>query len=215
MSDWLDATRASYDTIAEPYTQNVRGLMERSAYDRAVLALFAELVGAAGGGAVLDVGCGPGRVSAHLASLGLDVSGVDLSPGMVGVARREHPQLRFDVASMTELDLAPASLAGLLAWYSLIHVPDEAVPGVLARFAAGLRPGGVLLLASQAGDEVVHRTRSRLGPEVDLRFHVRRPDAVREFVEAAGFTHLATTVRAPLEPEGEVHEQCYLLARRT
>ena len=214
MSSWLDATRASYDTVADLYTERWRDLMARSAHDRAVLALFAELVTSSGGGPVLDVGCGPGRVTGHLAGLGLDVSGLDLSPGMVVAARREHPELRFDVGSMTDLEVPASSLAGLLAWYSLIHVEDEAVPGVLAGFAACVRPGGALLLAFQVGDEVVHRSRSHLGPQVDLRFHLRRPDAVRGLVEAAGFAHDTTVVRAPLHAEGEQHEQCYLLARR-
>ncbi|MFE9404030.1 class I SAM-dependent methyltransferase [Streptomyces sp. NPDC006530] len=49
------------------------------------------------------MGCGTGRITAHLRELGLDVFGIDLSPGMVEVARRDHPGLRFDVGSMTDL----------------------------------------------------------------------------------------------------------------
>jgi hypothetical protein len=43
-------------------------------------------------------------------------------------------------------DLADASAAGLLAWFSLIHVPDDEVPAVFAHFRRVLRPGGPLLL---------------------------------------------------------------------
>jgi hypothetical protein len=99
-----DAVRASYDTVADDYADLLRSALAGSPTDRAVLGLFAELVTDSGGGEVADLGCGPGRITGHLASLGLDVRGVDLSPGMVAVAQREHPQLRFDVGSMTALD---------------------------------------------------------------------------------------------------------------
>lgn len=51
--------------------------------------------------------------------------GIDLSPQMVVVARQEHPGLRFEEGSMLALDLRDASLGGLLARYSTIHIPDE------------------------------------------------------------------------------------------
>jgi ubiquinone/menaquinone biosynthesis C-methylase UbiE len=70
-------------------------------------------VRAQGGGTVADVGCGPGRITAHLRQLGVDALGIDLSPAMIEVARRDHPGLRFEVGSMTDLALADASLAGL------------------------------------------------------------------------------------------------------
>jgi SAM-dependent methyltransferase len=87
----------------------------------AALGAFAEDVRALG--PVLDVGCGPGTVTAHLAGLGVDVSGVDLSPRMIAHARRLHPALRFTVASATEIDLAEASLGGVLGWWSLFNLP--------------------------------------------------------------------------------------------
>src|SRR5215210_93643 len=69
------------------------GRLEAEPWLRAVLGAFAESV--RGLGPVLDVGCGPGTVPAHLAELGLDASGVDLSPRMVEHARRQYPDLRF------------------------------------------------------------------------------------------------------------------------
>jgi SAM-dependent methyltransferase len=80
----------------------------------AALDAFAEDV--TGLGPVLDVGCGPGHVTAHLAARGLDVRGVDVSPRMVEHARRRYPSLRFDVASVTDLELVPGSLGGVLGW---------------------------------------------------------------------------------------------------
>ena len=102
---WLADTRDSYDTDADGYADKVRGLLDASPYLRASLALFAELVREAGGGTVADIGCGPGYVTRQLRDLGVDAFGVDLSPAMIALARRDHPDIRFEVGTMTELDL--------------------------------------------------------------------------------------------------------------
>ncbi len=155
-ADYLSATRAAYDTVARDYARLLAGALDRIPWDRAVLATFAELVARDELGPVADVGCGPGRITGHLHHLGLDVSGIDLSPGMLAVARQALPGLRFAVGSMTALDLPDASLGGLVAWYSLIHIPPVDVPAVLAELSRVLVPGGQLLLAFQVGDECRH-----------------------------------------------------------
>ncbi|MFC1419289.1 class I SAM-dependent DNA methyltransferase [Streptacidiphilus cavernicola] len=196
--DWLADTRASYDTVAESYAEQVRDLLDRMPYERAALALFAELVRDGGGGPVADLGCGPGRVTAHLRGLGTDAFGIDLSPGMVEVARRDHPGLRFEVGSMTDLDLADASMGGLVAWYSLIHVPDQEIGAVLAQFRRVLRPGGLLLLGFHVGDDARLKTEGYGGHPMRVLVHRRRPDRVAEWLADAGFTVEArTTLRSP------------------
>ncbi|WP_084959197.1 class I SAM-dependent methyltransferase [Thermoactinospora rubra] len=185
---WLADTRASYDTVAESYADQVRDLLDQTPYERAFLALFADLVRATGPGPVADVGCGSGRITAHLRELGVDAFGIDLSPAMIEVARREHPGLRFEVGSMTDLDLADASMAGLVAWYSLIHVPDEEIGRVLTHFRRVLRPGGPLLLGFHVGDESRLITQGYGGHPMQVYVHRRRPDQAAAWLDDAGFT---------------------------
>ncbi|MHA6761626.1 class I SAM-dependent DNA methyltransferase [Streptacidiphilus sp. PAMC 29251] len=185
---WLADTRRSYDTVAVSYADQVADLLERTPYERAALALFADLVRSNGEGPVADVGCGSGRVTAHLRGLGVDALGIDLSPAMVEVARRDHPGLRFEVGSMTDLDLADASMAGLVAWYSLIHVPDDEIGSVLAHFRRVLRPGGPLLLGFHVGDESQVKTQGYGGHRMKVHVHRRRPDRVAGWLNEAGFT---------------------------
>ncbi|MDQ0815054.1 SAM-dependent methyltransferase [Streptomyces sp. B3I7] len=185
---WLDDTRASYDTVAVDYARMTRHLLADTPEERAVLALFADLVRARGGGPVADVGCGTGRVTAHLGRLGLDVFGIDLSPGMLEVARREHPGLRFALGSMTDLDLADATVAGLIAWFSLIHIPDDEIGTVLAHFRRVLRPGGPLLLAFHVGDGTTVKTEGYGGHPMKVHVHRRRHDRMNAWLDASGFT---------------------------
>jgi SAM-dependent methyltransferase len=185
---WLADTRTSYDTVAVSYADQLREALAGEPYLRAALALFAELVHATGGGPVADVGCGPGHVTAHLHELGVDAFGIDLSPAMIDLARRDHPSLRFEVGSMTDLQLADASLAGLVAFWSLIHVPDDAVPTVFSHFHRVLRPGGPLLLGFHVGDESRLKTQGYGGHPMNVYVHRRQPDQVTTWLSDAGFT---------------------------
>ncbi|UQU61436.1 methyltransferase domain-containing protein [Couchioplanes caeruleus] len=194
---WLDDTRMSYDTVAAGYADMLRDALAGEPFQRGILALFAELVRAQGGGPVADVGCGPGRITDHLHRAGLDTFGVDLSPAMIEVARRDHPGLRFEVGSMTDLDLPDGSLAGLLAWFSTIHVPDDELPAVLAGFFRVLRPGGALLLGFHAGTGSTLKTEGYGGRPMHVHVHRRTPAEVAGRLGAAGFTVEAEMVHRP------------------
>jgi SAM-dependent methyltransferase len=207
---WLEDTRTSYDTVAVSYADLLRDALAAEPFQRGILALFAELVRAQDEGPVADVGCGPGRLTAHLHGTGLDAFGVDLSPAMIEVARRDHPGLRFEVGSMTALDLAADSVAGLIAWFSLIHVPDDEVPAVLHEFHRVLRPGGPLLLGFHAGDGSRHKTEGYGGHPMNVYVHRRPPAKVAAWLRAAGFTVDAEMLHHPA-PE---IEGAFLFAHR-
>ena len=185
---WLEDTRVSYDTLADSYADWTRHLLDKTPVERAILALFADMVRVQGGGTVADVGCGTGRITAHLRQLGVDAFGIDLSPRMIEVARRDYPGLRFDLGSMTDLALADASITGLVAWYSLIHVPDDEIGSVFAHFQRVLRPGGPLLLGFHVGDESTLKTQGFGGHPIKVYIHHRRHDQMTAWLNDAGFT---------------------------
>jgi SAM-dependent methyltransferase len=194
---WLSETRTSYDTDAFGYAEKVQGLLDGSPYLRMSLALFAELVRAAGGGPVADVGCGPGYVTGHLHELGVNAFGIDLSPNMIAIARRDYPDLRFEVGTMTHLDLADDSVAGVLAFWSVIHVPDHSVPGVFEQFRRVLRPGGPLLIGFHVGDEARHTSEGYSGRSINVDDYRRRPDQIAGWLRQAGFTIEAELLMRP------------------
>ena len=106
-------------------------------------------------GAVLDVGCGPGHLTAYLRSLDVDATGIDLVPEFIDHARATHPDGRYELGSMHRLPVPNGSVAGMLAWYSLIHVPPDDLDRVLAELRRSMAPAGTLVAGFFDGDEVV------------------------------------------------------------
>lgn len=195
--NWLTDTRDSYDTVAAGYADLMRNALDAAPYLRGALKLFADLVRANGTGPVADVGCGPGHVTAHLHELGLEAAGIDLSPGMIEAARREHPGLRFETGSMTDLPLADASVAGVVAFWSLIHVPDHALAAVLGQFRRVLRPGGPLLVGFHVGDESRLKTEGYGGHPMKVWVYRRRPEQLATRLRDAGFAVEAQLLFTP------------------
>ncbi|MGX2997481.1 class I SAM-dependent methyltransferase [Streptomyces sp. JNUCC 64] len=143
------------------------------------------------------------------------IRGIDLSPGMVTVARAAHPGIPFEVGSMLDLDAPDAAFAGVLAWYSTIHLPDGELPRAFAEFARVLAPGGHLLLGFQSGTDTLRLTEG-LGHPVRLDFHRRTPERMAELLTGAGLSVRSSTLRQP-DTDGSFPErapQCFLLARR-
>jgi SAM-dependent methyltransferase len=209
----LDVVRDSYDQVADNYVDMVLttgvGDVRVHPWLRAAVDVFADAV--RGLGPVLDVGCGPGTVTAYLAERGVDASGVDLSPRMIEHARRLHPHCTFDVGSSTDLDLAESSLGGVLGWWSLFNLPRHVLPHVLSSFARALVPAGQLMIATHVGDGDVLRTEAYGGVSVRWTTYRWQPEQLADLVERAG---LRPTAELRLPADGRSGPGVVLVAQR-
>lgn len=181
--------RAAHDVLAELYAERLSDALDRMPAERAVLDLFCVLALAAGLGTnVGDVGCGTGRLAPYLSAKGLAPWGVDLSPEMIRVARRDHAAHRFDVADLRELPFEDASLVGVVCWYSLIFLAPADRQAAFGELYRVVRPGGYLVTAFKAGTSQVRRAgrSSNLGVEFDLYWQT--PQEMEQGVTDAGFT---------------------------
>lgn len=209
-----EGIRASYDAVAARYAEALSDELRGKPLDRALLTAFAEqLRQAAPRPRVWDIGCGPGHVTAFLAGLGLTASGVDLSDGMLTQARARHPHLEFSQGSMTALPARDASFDGLVSFYSLIHMIDDAdVRTALAEFRRVLADGGLLLLAVHVGSEIQHLA-DWFGAPVSVSFRFFEPDWLTAELNQAGFFVESVTLRQPYPAPEAPTERAYLQAR--
>lgn len=208
--------RGTYDAIARAYYQQLGDELAGKPLDRGLLEAFTELAAA---GPVADVGCGPGHVTRFLAARHPSVLGIDISPGMIAVAREHAPGLPFAVGSMVQLPAADGAWSGAIALYSIIHLTPAARSRACQEFARALRPGGWLLVAFHIDSPefavgAVNHLTSWFGQAVRLDGYFLEPATVQRDLEAAGFTVAATLIRAPRPDIEYPSRRCYLLAQR-
>lgn len=113
----------------------------------------------------LDVGCGEGRLTRHLASLGHRVVGIDASPTLVAAARESSPDMELHVANASALPFDDASFDQVVSFMCLHDVDD--LDGAVREIARVLEAGGVACLA------VVHPLSSAGRFEKHGRFVIR------------------------------------------
>ncbi|HKU40593.1 MAG TPA: class I SAM-dependent methyltransferase [Polyangiales bacterium] len=204
--------RASYDQVATEYARRIHSELAHKPFDRELLDGFAARV--KGKGPVGDMGCGPGMVAGYLAAQGVEqVFGLDLSPKMIDEARALLPELDFQVGDFRTLTAADGSLAGITAFYSLIHLAREEVQGVLREFHRALMPGGLLLVAYHVGAEVRHAS-EWWGNTVDIDFVFFETSEMLTYVWNAGFDNELDVEREPY-PDVELQtRRGYVLARK-
>jgi ubiquinone/menaquinone biosynthesis C-methylase UbiE len=208
---WHDSVRRSYDAVAENYAAGFRDELAHKPLDRALLGCLIEQ--AERGVSVADLGCGPGHVSAWLASLGATAVGIDLSEGMIAVGRREYPEVEFRQGDFLDLPASNAEFGAVVALYSIIHLELSELGRAFEEIHRVLRPSGLVLVAFHIGSEVRH-TAEWWGHAVDVDFRFFEPPDIVEALEAAGFA-VEVRLERTRYPEEIETRRAYLLARRT
>ena len=207
---WGAGVVASWDSVAAEYAEHYFDELDGKPFDREWLDGFAAAM--KGRGRVADVGCGPGHVSRYLAARGVVTVGIDLAPSMIATARRRNPGLEFREGDFFRLDLPDGALAGVVAFYSLIHCARDELRHALAELRRVLEPGGRLLLSLHAGSGEVGREEA-WGKRVALVATLFSETEVRSALEGVGFRVDSLTERAPYEHEYQ-SRRLYALATK-
>lgn len=208
----LGDCQSSYDRIAQDYAERIYGELAQKPLDRKLLDDFASRV--KGGGPVCDLGCGPGHVARYLHDVGVDVFGLDLSPGMLEQARRLNPGLHFREGNMLSLDVPDSSWAAVVAFYSIVNIPKADIPQAFGEIRRVLKPGGFFFVAFHLGIEDL-REEELWGHKVSLDFVFFLRKEVELYLTNAGFAIKDSLERDPYAPEVEYQSRrAYILAQK-
>jgi SAM-dependent methyltransferase len=161
---------------------------------------------------VWEVGCGPAaQVARYLADRGVEMVGTDISPGGIAYAAKAQPDLEFRVADLRDLPAAGGSLRGIVAFYSLIHLPRAELAAAFRELRRVLVPGGEVLVGMHSGEGEIGASEF-LGHTVEFRATLVGLDELAGWAESAGFEIVERHARPPYDDEHPT-ERLYLWAR--
>ena len=203
--------QACYDTVAREYAQRFAGELAHKPIDQELLRRFASEV--RGRGQVYDLGCGPGQTTAFLHGCGVTREVWICRQNCVREAQR-HPGIEFEAGDMLSLPLVDSSLAGVVAFYSIVHFSHVELRRALEEMRRVLEPGGRLLLAFHIGDGSVH-VEEFLGHAVSLDFVFFGPAFITDELVRAGFAEVELIERDPYPEVEYPSRRAYLFARKS
>lgn len=212
MSAMSERVQDSYDAAAAAYADALGDELDGKPLDRHLLNRFAEAL--RDRGLVADLGCGPGHIARYLHERSVAMIGIDLSPAMIAVATARNPEIEFRTGDMRALVFDDGSVAGIVAFYSIIHFDAAELPSIFREMRRVLAPDGLALVAFHLGTEIVHRD-DLFGVPVSLDFRFHERATVVAALRDAGFAVIEEVEREPYAGPEFPSRRCYLLARAT
>lgn len=142
------------------------------------------------GSKVLDLGCGPGVDTAHLASKGFKVHAIDGAANMIALARKQAPDATFETGDMRKLDYGHEQYDGIIASYSLIHIPKADIPELFTRLVDALKPSGLLFIGLQLGNSEEVELDEPFNPKLKIFLNIFSKEDVHKMLAEHNLTLL-------------------------
>lgn len=208
--NYKNTTVKAYDAIAKVYhSQNFRRSFWELQFNE-LLTLIKQDKRSFKDMSLLDLGCGTGRDARMVATSGMHYVGVDLSEGMLGVARENNPNEKFIKMDVTDLDFGEGEFDVVWASAVLLHLDEDDLAKTMKEIRSVLKNDGYLYVAMEqqkSGQERKEMKKSRKGGEEIERFFVRYKEGEFEKVLARfGFG----VVRQGTQDEGDAGDKSWL-----
>jgi 2-polyprenyl-3-methyl-5-hydroxy-6-metoxy-1,4-benzoquinol methylase len=184
-----------FDKTATNFANKVDEQIDSGRYRRGGLFLAAAVRSVPSGGYVLDYGCGPGRISALLGMRGFRVLGVDPSPEMITVAKKQNVEVlpvEFRICDTRPMEMAEATFDAIVCSSVIEYEPQP--EQLLSQFRAALRPTGVLIISFANSRSISRALFERRNLHLEAQQHTWSWGQFRGLLDDCGFNPIQEPV---------------------
>ena len=201
-----------YNKTAKNYADKFLHELDKKHLDRILLKAFANEN--MDKGKCIDLGCGPGQTTKYLFDCRLTgITGTDISPEMMEVAKSIHPMLHFERADMLQLQYADNSFGSAIAFYAIVHFDEEQLKIALTEIKRILSPGGQFLFSFHIGTDMVHHDQF-LDHEVDIDFYFFETKKIIDLLKETGFKLIDIIEREPYPGIEYASKRAYIWVKK-
>ncbi len=211
MGQNLNKVENLYDTVAKEYAEEFSGEHEKKPKDQEILHRFSQEIGDRR--PVWDFGCGPGQTTKYLKNLGIEISGLDLSKKILEQARTIHPGINFRKGNILELEFVDDSIAGVVAFYAIVHFTEEQVEIAFRETFRVLQPGGLFLFTYHIDEKTIH-IEEFLGKNIDIDFMFFTTDFIFSCLKGSGLGKIEIIEREPYSGVEYESRRAYVFATK-
>jgi len=211
MEQELNKIERVYDTVAKEYSETFSQDHEKKPKDQEILHRFSREIGDKK--PVWDLGCGPGQTTKYLKDLGMDISGLDLSEKILEQAQRMYPEIYFRKGNILKLEFGDDSVAGVVAFYAIVHFTKEQVGIAFREVFRVLQRGGLFLFTYHIGEDTIYVSEF-LGKDVSIDVMFFTTDFIYSCLKRSGFENIEIVERKPYPDMEYTSRRAYAFAKK-
>ena len=178
-----------YNSIAEDYAKTFDP--KQSEEDLKFLNIFLSHLKL--GNKILDIGCGTGFSSKYFTGKGMLTEGIDLSEGMIAIAKRNYPSLSFQIADLRDF-IPEEHVDAVWAGYSLFHFEKEYLEETFNLIKSYLKPAGIFGLVIQEGYGEIEMDEPFM-PDKKIYIHLYTVEEMTEILNKYGFEVVDSSIK--------------------
>jgi cyclopropane fatty-acyl-phospholipid synthase-like methyltransferase len=164
-------------------------------------------------GRILDFGCGVGVDCNYIHSKGYNVEGIDISKGMLKIAKRNHQKILFHLKDIRDIE-GEKLYDGIVASCSLIHISKKEVPLILRKFNSLLKERGAIYLALQEGFSQELFVDEPFKPDDKLFLNIFSLSEIKRLLNSENFSVIEHHLREAKSKEELNYNKLFIIARK-
>ncbi|MEO8399594.1 MAG: class I SAM-dependent methyltransferase [Ignavibacteriaceae bacterium] len=201
-----------YDKTASEYARNFLDELSKKPFDRMVLKNFSQEN--RNKKSIADFGCGPGQTTKFLKKSGLkNITGIDISKGMIDKAKTLHKGIKFETGDMLNLKYEDNYFDAAIAFYAVVNFTYSQLRKALREINRVLKNNSQFLFSFHIGNKKVHLD-SFLDKDVEINFYFFKPEKIFKLLNETGFQIITAAERHPYENIEYPSKRAYILARK-